>query len=311
MTLGGAMLAVQARVNGELGHRSGSALVAALISFGVGLVASVALISARGSWPAVMTLRRGERKLWWFSGGLCGALMVASVAAAVPAIGVALLSVCLVAGQLAGALVVDLIGLTPGLKRAVTSRRVLAAVLAVGAVFVSTVGQNATVRPVVIAWVTLAGFLASAQQAANAHIWRHADEILVSLLVNFVVGTAALAIVIGVQLIRHRLGDLTWPGAQLWLYSGGLMGAVFVLTTTAVVGMLGALRVTLAVVAGQLAGAVLVDVFWRSASRPTAQLYAGIVIVFVAVRIAGSRTRGPARPSGTVEHAPANTEPAR
>jgi transporter family-2 protein len=286
----GSILALQARINGELSKRLGPALLAALVSFGVGLAVVIAVMTALRRWPALSALRSGERRLWWFVGGLCGAMLVATVAFAVPVIGVALLVVCLVAGQLAGGLFVDWAGIAPGGHRPISAPRVLGAALAFAAVLLSRWGSDVEVRPLIVALVSLAGFLGAVQQAANGHIRRHSGDVLVAVLVNFVVGAVALAVVCLVRFGSGRLGAISWPGSPLWLYSGGVLGVVFVAVSTATVRLLGVLRLTLAVVAGQLFGAVLLDIFWRTASRPTGQLYAAIVLVLVAVSIAGRKS---------------------
>lgn len=291
----GSILAVQARVNGELAHRIGPALVAALVSFGVGLIAIIAILTLSHRWSAIRSLRAGDRRLWWFGGGFAGAILVATTAYAVPLIGVALLVVALVAGQLAGGLFVDRAGIAPGGRRPVTAPRLAGAGLAIAAVLLSASGKHVEIRPVIIILASLAGFLAAIQQAANGHIRRHSDDALVAVLVNFVVGTAALLAICGLQYARGALGDISWPGLPLWLYAGGVLGVVFVWVTTSVVRLLGVLRLTLAVVAGQLFGAVFLDLFWRSASRPSAQLYAAVLLVLVAVAIAGRPARKGAR----------------
>lgn len=292
----GAMLALQARINGELAERIGPALISALINFLVGFVAIVAFISVTRRWGATRTLRSGERRLWWFAGGLCGAVMVATVAYAVPVIGVALLVVCLVAGQLVGGLVVDRAGIAPGGRRPVTGARVAGAALAIAAVLLSRWGQRVEeVRPLIVVLVSIAGFLSAVQQAANGHIRRHADDVFVAVLVNFVVGGVAILAVCLAQYGSDSLGDISWPGQPIWLYAGGLLGVGFVTITTSAVRLLGVLRLGLSVVAGQLVGALLLDAFWRTNARPTGQLYAAIVLVLIAVVVAGRRPAALAR----------------
>ena len=287
----GLILALQAQINGEFTHRIGPALVVALVSFLTGLAVIIGILTGTRRWPAVRALRSGERRLWWFGGGLCGAVVVSTVAFAVPIIGVALLVVSQVAGQLTGGLFVDRAGIAPGGRRPITAPRLAGAALAIAAVLLSTAGKHVQIRPLIIALVSIAGFLGAVQQAANGHIRRHADEVLVAVLVNFVVGSAALLLLCGVLFVRHRLGHIDWPGGPAWLYTGGVLGVAFVAITTSTVRLLGVLRLTLAVVAGQLFGAVLLALVWRSASRPTGQLYAGIVLVLVAVAVAGRPVR--------------------
>lgn len=292
VTAAGGMIALQARVNGELTERTGTALITAVANFVVGLGALVAIVTVTRRWPATRSLGSGNRRLWWFCGGFIGASLVVTTSYAVPIIGVALLVVCLVAGQLIGGLVVDWAGIAPGGRRPVTIARLAGAALAIAAVLLSRWGQHVQeVRPLIVVLVSVAGFLGAVQQAANGHIRRHSDEVLVAVLVNFVVGLAAVLVVVAVQYGGGRLGSVTWPGHPLWLYSGGLLGLAFVTISTAAVRLLGVLRLTLAVVAGQLLGAVLLDIFWRTVARPTGQLYAAIVLVLLAVAIAARGTR--------------------
>ena len=111
---GGVLMAVQAPTNAVLARASGSPVLAALISFVVGTVALAALLFA-GSGPRTLD---GARALpWWaWVGGLYGAFFVAMAAFVVPRIGVGALLAAAVAGQLAGALLLDhygLLGLEP------------------------------------------------------------------------------------------------------------------------------------------------------------------------------------------------------
>lgn len=291
VTTVGAALALQARINGEFAVRLGPALLAALISTGIASVAVLSVVVGTGRWQAVRRLRSGEWRSWWLIGGLCGSVIVPTAAYAVPIIGVALLFVCQVAGQLSGGLLVDWAGIAPGGRRAVTPARVAAAVLALVAVLLSLSGKRVEIRPAIIALALLAGFLASVQQAANGHVRRHSEDVLVAVLVNFALATAGMLVGCAILALNNGLGPVTWPGHPAWLYVGGLLGAVFVGVTAAGVRILGVLRLTLAVVAGQLVGAVLIDLLWRDRSEPTIEVYAGIVLVLIAVALAGRSAR--------------------
>ena len=285
--VGGSALALQARVNGVLAQRAGPVLIAALVSFAVGLVVIGAAVTATRRWPAVAGLRKGNRRLWWFGGGLCGAFFVASSAYAVPLIGVAMLFVCQAAGQLSGGLAVDRAGIAPGGRLPVTTARLASGGLAIGAVLLSTSGRQVALRAAVVLMALTAGVLSAVQQAANGHVRRQSGAVLVAVLVNFSVGTAALALLCAVQSARGSLGPVQLPAGPWWLYSGGFLGIAFIALTASTVRLLGVLRVTLAVVAGQLVGAVLLDLFWRTTTPPSPQLYAGAALVLVAVLMAG------------------------
>ena len=249
----GATLAAQSRVNAGLAVRLGDAVVAALVSFTVGSLVLVTAAVATGRWRGVRRLRHGTR-WWWWLGGLSGALLVGSSAAAVPEAGVALTGVAIVAGATTGSLVVDRLGISPRGHQPLTPPRLLGSALAVAGLLVGTIGRTGTVRPLLLALVGFAGFCTALQQAANGHLQRHSGEVLVAASVSFLVGTTALALVVAAT--ARDLG--AWPGNP-GLYAGGLGGAAYIALGAFTVARIGVLRLTLGTVAGQLVGGVLLD----------------------------------------------------
>ena len=289
----GALVALQQRLNGELKTALGDALLTALVSFGTGLLAVVVVVLNRPSARAAVRLVRGVP---WVQrlGGLGGAALVAVGAAAAPEIGVALLTVGLVAGQTTGGLVVDRAGWGPGGSHRLTAPRALGAAVCLVAVAVSVLGDGArAASPLLLLLVVAAGFLISVQQALNGQVRRVTGDAGVATLVNFVVGT--LALTLGV-LLRTAVSGLTvgdWPGPGQWyLYLGGPIGAMFVAIAAVVVRRLGVLRLGLAVVAGQLVGAVLLDLLAPVHGRGVELLtIVGVALTLVAVYVAGSGGR--------------------
>jgi transporter family-2 protein len=284
----GTALAAQARVNGALRQRLGSAVVVALVSFAVGTVALLAAAAVTGRWRAAARLRHGTR-WWWWLGGLAGALLVGSSAAAVPLVGVALTAVAVVAGATVGSLVVDRIGLSPRGRQRLTAPRVGGAALAVAGLFVGTLGRHGDVRPALLALVGAAGFASAAQQAANGRLQRHTGEALVAASVSFLAGTAALTLAVAGVALAGALPALRWPAAP-GLYLGGLGGAAYIALGAYAVPRLGVLRVTLGTVAGQLAGGVLLDAVTPTRSGLDAASIGAAVLTLAAVLVAQERT---------------------
>jgi transporter family-2 protein len=284
----GTALAAQARVNGALRQRLGSAVVVALVSFAVGTVALLAAAAVTGRWRAAARLRHGTR-WWWWLGGLAGALLVGSSAAAVPLVGVALTAVAVVAGATVGSLVVDRIGLSPRGRQRLTAPRVGGAALAVAGLFVGTLGRHGDVRPALLALVGAAGFASAAQQAANGRLQRHTGEALVAASVSFLAGTAALTLAVAGVALAGALPALHWPAVP-GLYVGGLGGAAYIALGAYAVPRLGVLRVTLGTVAGQLAGGVLLDAVTPTRSGLDAASIGAAVLTLAAVLVAQERT---------------------
>ena len=287
----GALVAVQQRVNGELKTTLGDALLTALVSFATGLAAVVAVVMTRA--PARASLRR-VREVPWVQrlGGLGGACLVLVGAAAAPEIGVALLSIGLVAGQTVGGLVVDRVGMGPGGPRSLSAPRLLGAGLCLLAVGLSILGDGArAASPLLLLLVVAAGLMIAVQQALNGQVKRTTGDAGVATLVNFVIGTAALALGALLSAAFGRLDVSNWPGPEQWyLYLGGPMGAVFVAVAAVVVRTLGVLRLGLAITAGQLVGALLLDlVVPVSDAGVELATVVGIALTLVAVAVSGRR----------------------
>ena len=286
--LSGAMVALQARLNGDLRVALGDTLLTALVSFASGLLVVVAVVACRPASRAALAAFGGTP--WWTRlGGLGGATLVAVGAAAEPRIGVALLTIGLVAGQTGGGLAVDRLGLGPGRREGVTGPRAAGALLCLLAVGVGVFGRAAhDADPVLLALIVVAGALIALQQALNGRVHRATGDAGVATLVNFVVGLAALLIGLGFRAVLFGVHVGHWPGpGQLFLYAGGPIGAGFVAVAAVVVGRLGVLRLGLATTAGQLLGAVGLDVALPGGSGVTAATLVGVLLTLIAVVVSG------------------------
>lgn len=252
----GALVAVQQRINGDLGTSLHDPLLAAVVSFGTGLVVVAALLLVRRSSRQALAKLR-DLPWWTRVGGLGGATLVAVGATAAPEIGIALLTVGLVAGSTVGGLAVDRAGFGPGGHRPITTPRLAGAGLCLVAIGISAVEGLRAASPVLLALVVLAGGLISVQQALNGRL-RHATDATVATFVNFLVGSTALLAALLVKEVFSGVHADTWP-TQWWLYLGGPIGATFVAVASIVVRSLGVLRLGLAITAGQLLGGILMD----------------------------------------------------
>jgi transporter family-2 protein len=132
----GALLVVQAGVNGQLGLRLGQPMLATLASFAIGTVALILyVLAARTPWPEVRTLTRYP---WWvWTGGLLGCIYVLATVVLAPRLGAAMFISLVVAGQMVASLLLDHFGLIGFPERPITAARLLGAILlAVGVVLI-------------------------------------------------------------------------------------------------------------------------------------------------------------------------------
>ena len=286
--LSGAAISLQAYVNGQLGGRIDSAMVAAAINNLVAVVVTLVVAIGTGAlWRGIARLRAAERRppFWHWLGGLVGASLVAVTTVAAPEVGVALVTVAIVCGSTLGSLPVDAAGLGPAGRRPITSPRVAGVVLAVAATAISALGSHGAFEPVLLGLALLVGCGVALQAAANGQLARESGEPFLASTVNTTVGLAVLAVVAVVAVAVSAPGAL--PANPL-LYTGGLCGAFVVVVGAAAVQTLGVLRLGLAVVAGQTLGALAIDLVAPAAGEQvTLATVAGVALTLAAVWVSG------------------------
>ena len=129
----GLLVALQAPTNAMLSRAVDSPVNAALVSFGVGLLALAVAALVLGVRPHPAEVRA----LPWYAwiGGLYGAVFVAIAAFAAPRIGVTQLLIIAIAGQIAMALVLDKIGAFGIPKTDISPMRIAGVVFVLAGVF--------------------------------------------------------------------------------------------------------------------------------------------------------------------------------
>jgi len=129
----GAALAVQVGVNSLLRGGLGHPMLAATLSFVIGTVGlGLVTLAVRPALPAPGQLVRIP---WWqWSGGLLGALYVASAIVLAPRLGAATLLAAIVAGQMIASLALDHYGLLGFPVQPISAGRVLAVALIIAGV---------------------------------------------------------------------------------------------------------------------------------------------------------------------------------
>ena len=305
-TLSGVMIALQARANGELSHRLNNGLEAALVSFGSGLIIiSVITVFNPAIKEGIANLRLAishrEIARWKLFAGALGGSFVAIQTQIVPLIGVAVYSVASIAGQTAVSLVVDRIGITGGGKKAITGRRISAAFLTVLAVFVSVIDRIDAKNLSMIAVIAgcIAGAVVGVQRALNGQINEYSHQSFTTSLLNFVTGTSLLLLLLLLGVITQRIHLVSRPSGPWWIYTGGVIGVIYIAFTSTIVQHLGVLTFTLFSVGGQLVGSLIIDlVSPTNGVHVSSYLITGIVMTYAGVIAGGvnnSRVQKPQR----------------
>ena len=296
----GMLVAIQSRINGDLGKRLGDGVPAALVSFGTGLVILLVIalviprirVSFGNVWRTIRTStgEQGQLRWWQCVGGVAGAFLVATQSITVSVIGVAVFTVAVVAGQAVSSLVVDRLGFGPAGPQPYTPLRVFGAVLALVAVVLAVSDRLSHPSGLLIAVLPAIGGIGTAvQQAINGRVARTASTdaygALAAGLINFVTGAIALTVVFAIDLLVRGVPN-SLP-TEPWLYFGGACGVIFISSAAAVVRVVGVFLLGLGTIAGQLIASLVIDIFVPATDQAvTFPVVAGTLLALVAVVVA-------------------------
>ncbi|MFT4109522.1 DMT family transporter [Propionicimonas sp.] len=289
----GGVIPLQTSINSRLSGRLGAILPASLVSFTVGTLALAAAVLVTGTvvpWAAT-----AASQPWWiWVGGLCGLVFLTLNIVLLPRIGASATVVLPLVGQVFGGLLIDGTGAFGATVHPLTWVRAVGAALVVGgAVVVNLAGRPAGAQPEpgrarshVVLWVVavIAGSLGAVQTTVNGRLGQSMSSALAAAMVSFLVGTVGLAVicVLSRQRVR-RSGEL-----RPWHFTGGLLGAMFVLVNAynaPVIGTSLAVSITLL---GQVVTGLLFDHGgWMGVARRrvTPLRVAGAALVVVGVAL--------------------------
>jgi transporter family-2 protein len=294
----GVLIALQSRINGELSDQMGDSLEAALVSFGTGLI-FVSLISLfrkdvrEGFANIYKAVKLKQLPMWRLSAGMLGASFVAMQTHVVPIAGVALFTVASLAGQTAISLWVDHVGLAGGIKSTISKRRVIAAIITVGAVVISA-WDRFVMSDFSILAITLAIFAGSwvgVQRALNGQINSFSKKSFATSQLNFITGFSFLTFLLILRSLftDHSIMNLT--SGPWWMFLGGSIGVFYIAFSAVAVQYVGVLEFTLLSVGGMLIGSLLLDVFVPTeGTHISPYLIAGIFLTYLGV-IANGQSR--------------------
>lgn len=288
---------MQSRINGELGRALDDGYIAAVISFGSGLVILTVVMAlsrtGRDGFARVATAVRGGEMPWWYvAGGAAGAFFVLSQGLTAAVLGVALFTIAIVCGQTLSGLAIDRGGLGAVLPKKLTATRLVGSILALVAVGIAVSAQFSSD---ISAWLLVMPFVAGLgigwQQAVNGQVKARAQSALTATFLNFLVGFALLACLAAIH--AAIAGWPTSAPSEWWLYIGGPVGVIFIAGATIVVRTIGVLLLSLGTVAGQLLTSLALDIIAPPAGYelvPTTVV--GTLLTIVAVAIAALPSRG-------------------
>ena len=272
--LSGALIAAQGRFNGDLSTAGAGALVATWLSYVGTLVTTAIVLVIQGRAAGTVHTLTHDARWWWYAVGLCGVPIVIMFAIGIPIVGVAIASVCAVAGQTVSGLALDSRGVGLPAPLRLTGRRLIAALVAVAGLVIA-VGAGPTTN----AWqaaglgvaIFVGGMLIAGQQAGNGRVTQLTGNPVLPALTSSAGGTGAVTALLGIAAATGHLHGVHLPG-QWWLYLGGPLGSAITVCAAWAIRHLGTFALSLGVVVGQMVTAVLVDLVTGVTTRWTTLL---------------------------------------
>lgn len=265
----GLALPVQTSVNTKLRDKVGSPYNASLVSFVISTVFLLLLLVLTGQGFSLPWERLGGEPFWIWLGGVCGVIFLTANVLLLDRLGSAQTVVFPVLGQLLMGLLVDSLGLFRAQEIPLTPLRAAGACLVLaGVVTVAWTkgagGQEAPAARRLWLWRLVgvaAGMFSAAQTAVNGHLGQVVGSPLTASMVSFLVGLAALVVLCAI--LRAKQGPAPRvPGKYpWWTWTGGLLGAVYVLANIYLSGILGTGMTVVVLLVGATAGGLVIDHF--------------------------------------------------
>jgi transporter family-2 protein len=289
---------IQARLNAQLVEITRNPLEVSLINLTVAaVVASLVILVAptlRASWWVLLrAIKSGELRPWQLTGGALGGYYIAIQGSASLAVGVAVFTIAVVAGQTGTALLVDRLGIGPMGRKDISAARIAAALLAVLAVATAASGRigradiSAFAIIGVLSLAASAGAASAFQQAVSGRVGAVTRHGITAAWLNFVVGAGIMAGVVAMVNVARGPAWAPIPTDHWWMVIAGVFGLIYIATVTWVVRTVGVLVTSLLSLVGLLVGSVISDVVApTTGSVITWQLIAGLILTWCAVMLA-------------------------
>lgn len=255
----GALVPLQTIANTRLSLSTSTALSASLVSFTVGTIALLITTLSMGALPKLSELT--NQPPWMLIGGALGVIGLSGNILLFPKLGAVQTVVLPISGQIIAGMIIDNYGFfnAPILPTDTTR------VLGTGVVMLGVLacvwqpprkGQQHHL-PLQLAGIGF-GMCIAAQSAINGQLGKHLGTPISAALISFAVGTATL-IAINISLKWRPNMWKPQKTQPLWMWTGGILGAIFVTTNALLAPRIGTGLTVLTTLSGMMLASVLID----------------------------------------------------
>ncbi|AZA11965.1 DMT family transporter [Corynebacterium gerontici] len=281
--IAGALVPLQTIANSRLSRSTGTALSASLVSFSVGTVALFIVTLMMGALPNLSEV--SAQPPWMLTGGALGVIALSGNILLFPKLGAVQTVILPISGQIIAGMIIDNFGLFDAPVLPADPTRILGASVVMLGVLAcvwrpKSSGQERHL-PLQIAGIGF-GMCLAAQSAINGQLGMSLDTPISAALISFAVGTATL-LVINIGLRWRPNLWITQNTQPLWMWTGGLLGAIFVSTNALLAPRIGTGLTVLATLSGMMLASVLID--RARGAKVNARQIAGLATVIAGVSL--------------------------
>lgn len=272
-------LAMQTAVNSQLRKFVESPFTASMVSFIVGTVFLTLAMIFSGTPLTIPLTVITNLPVWIWFGGMFGVIGLTTSILLFPKIGSIQASVMPILGMIVMGMLIDNFGWFHSFEQPFTSNRLIGVILLLIGIFLTVAlteiisKRHSAIKQAIAKessdgqwhWRLLgvgAGMLMASQAAVNGQLGNVLGSSVHAAFVSFSTGAAILILIVGFKYrsfssIKNPLKEK----APWWVWSGGLLGGLYVLLNVYLVGQIGTGQTVILALFGQLTGSLLVERF--------------------------------------------------
>ena len=294
--LAGLVLPIQTSVNTNLKNRAGgSPFLASMLSFTIGTIALLFATLLSGQSLFFSSNLFTSQPAWIWLGGLFGVIGLTTNVLIFPYLGAVQTVIMPITGQIIMGMIIDNFSLFDADHHAFTIIRLIGVILLVVGILMVVLDKKASDgsdKAKQLPWQILgivAGMFQASQAPVNGHLGVVLHSPIHAAFISFLVGTIILFVITGlVDRSYVHAKDAIGKGNPWWIWLGGVLGAIFVLSNAFLSPQIGAGTTVVLVLLGNLFGSVMVDKYGllNSPKKPVGIMkYIGLVVMLIAVAI--------------------------
>lgn len=294
--LAGLVLPIQTSVNTNLKNRAGgSPFLASMLSFTIGTIALLFATLLSGKSLFFSSHLFTSQPEWIWLGGLFGVIGLTTNVLIFPYLGAVQTVIMPITGQIIMGMIIDNFSLFDADHHAFTIIRLVGVILLVVGILMVVLDKKSSDgadKAKQLPWQILgivAGMFQASQAPVNGHLGVVLGSPIHAAFISFLVGTIILFVITGlVDCSYVHAKDAIGKGNPWWIWLGGVLGAIFVLSNAFLSPQIGAGTTVVLVLLGNLFGSVMVDKYGLlNSPKKTVGImkYIGLVVMLIAVAI--------------------------